>query len=983
MFRIIMLLALLMLPAISIHARDFSVWWYGDLVDAINGASDGDTISLSANITMADHPPHIDKRISVEGNGHTISGRNRYRIFVVAESGDLTINNLTLTNGKAQDGGPWCVGGEVTGDIVGGAICNSGKLSITTSSFNGNSARNGGAIFNSGEASISRSSFSDNSSVGFYSGGGAIYNHRGEASISGSSFSDNSATYGGAIFNFRGEASISESSFGGNSARYGSALFLSGTATLSHLTLADNWADSSGGGIFVHADQRPSISLRNSILADNIGADCVNEVALVESLNNIIKDGSCLGATGMQVDPMLGDWVEATDTTTGYYPLLAGSEAIDAAADSACTETDQLGNPRPYGATCDVGAIEFGASPPSAEPAPEPAPADDTKTKPDSPAPGSGIQVASYSELANAIRNASDGDTISLTGDITMTDHPPHIDKRITFEGNGHTISGDEQYRIFVVAESGDLTIDNLTLTNGKAEDGGLECVAGKDWSDEVGGAICSLGTLTITNSTFNGNSAEFGGAIFNTGEASISNSSFSGNSADSGWGGAIENRGEASISVSGSSFSGNSAPFGGAILNSGEASISVSVSSFSGNSANENGGAIVNRGEASISGSSFSGNSANENGGAIVNRGEASISGSSFSGNSADFGGAIFNFRGEASISGSSFSGNSANENGGAIVNRGEASISDSSFSGNSANENGGAIVNRGVASVSGNSFSGNSAHKYGGAIFNWSEASISISNSSFSGNSATYGGAIHNRGEASISGSSFSGNSAGLAGGAIENYGEASISGSSFSDNSAGAGTGGAIYNGGEASVSGSSFSGNSATSGGAIFNFRGEASISGSSFSGNSAYNVGGAMALSRMATLSHLTLLGNSADQSGGGIYVYPHSITRVSLRNSILADNSGGDCVNEADLTESLNNIIKDGACLDSSGMQTDPMLGDWIEATDTTTGYFPLLAGSPAIDAAADSACTATDQLGNARPHGDACDIGAIELGAG
>ena len=57
----------------------------------------------------------------------------------------------------------------------------------------------------------------------------------------------------------------------------------------------------------------------------------------------------------------------------------------------------------------------------------------------------------------------------------------------------------------------------------------------------------------------------------------------------------------------------------------------------------------------------------------------------------------------------------------------------------------------------------------------------------------------------------------------------------------------------------------------------------------------------------------------------------------------------------------------------------DPMLGPWVAASDGKTGYFPLLAGSPALAAADERVATDKDQLGKARSPGSAS-IGAVEL---
>ena len=344
-------------------------------------------------------------------------------------------------------------------------------------------------------------------------------------------------------------------------------------------------------------------------------------------------------------------------------------------------------------------------------------------------------------------------------------------------------------------------------------------------------------------------------------------------------------------------------------------------------------GGAIVNwQGTVTVSSSTFSDNLAEEDGGAIYSRdGTLSIVNSTFSDNLADDdGGAIYN-NGTLSIVNSIFSDNLAGY-GGAIRSYGELSISDSAFSDNSADEDGGAIYNwGGELSISNSAFSDNSA-EYGGAIYNWS-GELSISGNNFSGNSAKYGGAIYNRaiGELSIVNSIFSLNSADNFGGAILNEGELSIVNSAFSYNSASnddynwsVSRGGAIDNGGELRIGSSTFSGNSADKGGAIFN------------------------------------------GEDG-----------KLRMTNSIIAG-SGGACYSESRLRHNISNFIQDGSC--SPDFSGDPKLDvSVVLAAGKPAYYFPLLAGSRAIDAADDGYCPETDQIGTVRPQGAGCDIGAIE----
>ncbi|MYG26595.1 MAG: hypothetical protein F4213_11310 [Boseongicola sp. SB0677_bin_26] len=53
-------------------------------------------------------------------------------------------------------------------------------------------------------------------------------------------------------------------------------------------------------------------------------------------------------------------------------------------------------------------------------------------------------------------------DIIALTEDITLREALPPITGKITIEGNGHAISGDDQFRIFEVG-GGKLTLRNVT----------------------------------------------------------------------------------------------------------------------------------------------------------------------------------------------------------------------------------------------------------------------------------------------------------------------------------------------------------------------------------------------------------------------------------------------------------------------------------------------------------------------------------------
>ena len=305
-----------------------------------------DTIVLDADIELSAQLPAITSAITIEGRGHTISGRRSFRILDI-DRGKVTVNDLTLTNGA--------------GSGFGGAIRlqNGGQAIVNNSRFINNTSSAGGAIgmMFSNYVSVNNSIFLRNRSA---DRGGAIgTNGGGAVDIRNSSFVENTSGFdGGAIGAFSGRVSVSNSSFFDNQARRGGggALFAGGTAavTLTHVTMLNN-VGSPGSGIYI--DRRSyktvALSVRNSVIAgiDKRGTKLCSG-PLAQSTRNLIEDASCPSL--MSGDPLLE---EPTDTSTFVSPL-AGSPLMDAAHPDLCEDTDQAGQRRPLGSGCDIGAIE-------------------------------------------------------------------------------------------------------------------------------------------------------------------------------------------------------------------------------------------------------------------------------------------------------------------------------------------------------------------------------------------------------------------------------------------------------------------------------------------------------------------------------------------------------------------------------------------------------------------------------------------------
>ena len=308
--------------------------------------SGADTIRLGADISLAERLPRITSALTIEGEGFSISGDERFPIFIV-DGAVLKINSLTMVDGRNPRGG----GGAIS-------MLESASVVVQDSRFMRNQARGGGAIGMRGhnnQLTVTNSSFVENSAES----GGAIEMWAGKLAISGGSFVGNKAKFNGGAIDIRSgdEASIVNSTFSGNVADYSGGVLSVGwtKVTMTHVTMVDNrtqrlTTEDRGHALKIH-DRNTGFSLRNSIIAGTEDRPaCVGR--LTQNIGNLIEDGSC--SPGLSVDPMLGELIGSPP----FHPPQPGSPAIKAADERFCRQADQIGTTRPPVGPCDIGAIE-------------------------------------------------------------------------------------------------------------------------------------------------------------------------------------------------------------------------------------------------------------------------------------------------------------------------------------------------------------------------------------------------------------------------------------------------------------------------------------------------------------------------------------------------------------------------------------------------------------------------------------------------
>ena len=216
-----------------------------------------------------------------------------------------------------------------------------------------------------------------------------------------------------------------------------------------------------------------------------------------------------------------------------------------------------------------------------------------------------------------------------------------------------------------------------------------------------------------------------------------------------------------------------------------------------------------------------------------------------------------------------------------------------------------------------------------------------------------------------------------------------------SSVRDNRVDGGAGGGVYAFFNAVVDivRSTVSGNLATDVGGGIRSLGDFTIVNSTLSGNTATGWHGGAIFHTDGTLEILnsTITNNAGpDWAPSAIFLgeWGAVVPVLKLTNTIVTGNRWYACEryaapNPVILISGGHNIVQDASCNPDA---TDLILGDaglgLLADNGGPTLTHALLTGSPALDAADDSVCPATDQRGVTRPQGPQCDIGAFEAAA-
>ncbi|MFY0675158.1 MAG: choice-of-anchor D domain-containing protein, partial [Bacteroidia bacterium] len=337
----------------------------GTLRQALADVCDGDEITFNgvSTITLTSDVLLIDKAITINGGSGVTIQRNTsssdFGIFQIITSDTVSLNDLTILNGKQTntDNGSGiysesnlvidnCIFENNETDENGGAIFmnSNAVLNLSNSAFRSNSASNGGALFLMERATINNCEFSENNTI---DDGGAVFIENSDTSVFvNCTFYENDADSNG-----------------------GAISLLKGVVDLINCTVSDNTATyGSGGGIHNYILNSSKLTIKNTIIADNINANGKPDLAGTITSNgyNLLGDigsqifttstGDLKGTSSDPIDAELNALATFTGSNLKSVSLGIGSPAINSGSNVDAPSKDQVGQAR-VGDT-DIGAFE-------------------------------------------------------------------------------------------------------------------------------------------------------------------------------------------------------------------------------------------------------------------------------------------------------------------------------------------------------------------------------------------------------------------------------------------------------------------------------------------------------------------------------------------------------------------------------------------------------------------------------------------------